>query len=358
MIKVHIVIRLFLLLSGILFSYVSVSQDHEDTLYLNGPSYAHLSKYARYWVDYSNQSTLENAEDALLDSFFEHWAINSTLNLGLNPYPLWLHLNLKNEYPDPVTYWWSLYSHADTVILYMKNQMVWTAVDTVLFSQMRIDRSAPTRFLAIPIYLNPGESGEFLMKIRNLRSPQHAITDITTPDHNLLWEKQFYWTIGFFIGALVFVAFLNMILGLITRQRVFYMFSLYVLIVSLIILQEELLIVLYPSQNLMNFFMRFSSMGLTIIGCGLHFIAIKYVVSPPKGMVSVRISKALLFINRTGLIYGLIFTIVYFAFKEEFHFGQTGYRLIWYVSIVIIITMMVSLVYPYGSERSKMALKN
>lgn len=316
----------------------STSALYKDTLVLNGPNLDHLSEFATYWVDKSGSGSLSNALMSL-DSF-QHWEIYTSLNVGLNPYPLWLHLTIRNDAKDSTRYWWSLYSHADSVVVFRNEISGWIPIDTVLFSTPYAERKVSVRFLATELKLGSEETVELLMKVRNLRKPHHSFTDITTPDHNLQWEKKFFWSTGIFLGFYMMIMAINMIIGLITNQKVFYLFSAYILILSIVILQEEFFIVLYPNREWFNFFMRFPSMGLTIVGCGLHFYAIKRVIGkndlPKTGQLLERI-------NMGGLMYGIIISAIYFFYKDQIHLGQSLYLYLWYVSVGVIIMMMLTL---------------
>lgn len=321
-----------------LLANASGQESYRDTLVLRGPSVDHLSEYATYWVDEEGGGTLDEALAALDSGQFAHWPIHTTLNLGLNPHPLWIRLIVRNEAPDPDTYWWSLYSHADTVVYFRKSADGWIATDTARFNEPYDSRDVRVRFLSSEVYLKSGETAEMLMRVRNLRRAQNAVIDITTPDHNLQWEKKFFWTIGFVTGGLMLVAGLNLVLGFITRQRPFFLLVIYVLIVNLVILQEELLIVLYPIRAAVGFFMRFPAFGLVIVGCGLHYLLVRYMVSPARRTI-VRVLDRL---NLYGLIYGLLLCLAYFVFYENIHAGQWAFRLLWYVSGFMILLMMAA----------------
>jgi signal transduction histidine kinase len=78
-------------------------------------------------------------------------------------------------------------------------------------------------------------------------------------------------------------------------------------------------------------------MGLTIIGCGLHFFAVKRIINTA---IETRFDKILNTINVLGFSYGLLFTLVYFLLKEQLHLGQPLYLFSWYLNVTIILLMM------------------
>ena len=328
-------LSLLIILVGITTSKSQNEQMFQDTLRLNGANLDHLSEFSTYWIDETGDGSLNNA----LSSFdqFQHWELYSSLNVGLNPNPIWVRLIVKNEAPDPTRYWYSLYSHADSVMIFKKLSDGWNAIDTVLFITPYNDRKVKVRFSATELNLQPRESAELLIKIRNLRRPQHSFMDITTPDHNLQWEKKFFFSTAIFLGLYLMTVIFNVVLGLITKRKVFFLFSVYIMIISMVILQEELLIVLYPSREWFALLNRFSPMGMTIIGCGLHFFAVKRII---KKQSETRFDKILNTIIVIGFSYGLLFTLAYFIFQEQLHLGQPLYLFSWHLNVAVILLMM------------------
>ncbi len=322
----------FLMLSFTAMAYTN----SPDTLELSGPSSAHLSEYATYWVDENGVSLMKDAIAALEDKKFRPWKGQTTLNLGLNPHPLWIHLTVKNVDGEAKTYWWSLYSHADTVVYFRKAEGYWQAVDTARFTEPYDARDVRVRFLASSIHLDPGETAELMMRIRNLRKAQHAVMDITTPGHNLQWEKKFFWIIGFVSGCLVFIVGLSSVLGIITRERPFFLLAFYAAIVNLVILQEELLIVLYPFRTAVEFFVRLPTLGLVITGCGLHYLILRYMVVPKNN----RLLKWTDRLNQFGLAYGVAIATLYHVFFYDLNSGQPFFRFLWHFSIGTIFLML------------------
>ncbi|UII33175.1 histidine kinase [Fulvivirga ulvae] len=315
--------------------------DYMDTLYLNGPSLEHLSKYATYWIDEGGNGKVANAEQMITLGEFKHWDLNTTLNLGPNPHPLWLHLKVKNISDRRQTYWWSLYSHADSIILYRKVDDFWLPVDTSSFNQPARHRNVPVRFLATRIDLKVGEAASLLLKVRNFKKPQNAITDITTPAHNLLWEKKFFWTIGFFIGALILLGILCSVLGIILRQQTLFILAAYILIVAVVILQEELLISFYPGEYFFDILMHLPTTGLTLLGSCLHFVVIDYTLGQQRGRLPIR--KILRRINITGMAYALLYILFYAFFEKYVSVESATYQFFWKTAIILIVSIMISM---------------
>lgn len=331
----------------ILISILSVKagepiESYADTLYLNG-KYEDLSRYVTFWIDSTNTGELKDASIALTEKRFSHWPISTTLNAGLNPKPLWLHLTLKNTQALPKTYWWSLYSHADSVKVYELEADKWSLKDSLWFSQPIHERKVRTRFLASEIYLEPDASVSLLMRIRNLHNPQYAFTDISEPKFNLLWEKDFYWKIGFFIGAFLIVMVFNLVFGLLTRERMFFFYAFYILTVALVTLHEELLLAMYPGGWLFQALQSIPVMGLVIVGCAVHYLVIDYMINPAPQLPAKKIVRILNTINKAGLTYGLLFITLVTLFRNQLDFGFDLYRWSWWTGVCVIALMMLVL---------------
>uniref|UniRef100_UPI0032EDACB9 sensor histidine kinase n=1 Tax=Ekhidna sp. TaxID=2608089 RepID=UPI0032EDACB9 len=309
-----------------------------DTLFVSGPNLESVARHATYWIDKSETKRFSNVVEALESNLFRKWEADENLNLGLNPYPLWIHLVVKNASDKTEDYWWSLYSHADTVILYRKMNTSWVPTDTAVYKLPLRERPVPTRFLATEIRLAPNETADLLLKVRNLKSPQHAFTDFTTPAHNLLWEKKFYWSIGFIVGAILLLCIFNLVLGVITSQRIFYLLSIYLATVAIVVLKEELLVVFFPGPASFSFLTRLPVISLTLIGCGLHYLVISYALENPKG----RIIRAFSLVNKVGLAFGIIVTVFLFLFPG-LTVEDAIYVFCWHASVVMIIALMITL---------------
>src|SRR5690606_17093659 len=98
----------------------------------------------------------------LKDNKFQRWKIGETLNLGFNPHPLWLYLNVKNRSDAPEKYWWDLYSHADSVFVYQKENNIWVIKDTLSYGKPIGKRDIKVRFLVSEFLFQPGENKELL----------------------------------------------------------------------------------------------------------------------------------------------------------------------------------------------------
>ncbi|ATL49088.1 hypothetical protein COR50_19000 [Chitinophaga caeni] len=309
-----------------------------DTLFVDGPNLEHLSKYLSFWVDSSGKAGIEEATAALRNGKFKHWTHYSTLNLGLNPKPLWLHLQVKNIALEPGTYWWALYSHADTVEVFEKKHTTWQAIDTILYARRLSDRKIKVRFAATSVHLKPGEHSSLLLKVQNYRHTQHAITDFTTPGHNLLWEKKFYWYVGLFSGCFLLTGLISLITGIVLRKKIFMLFGVYLLLILCMNLMEELMVPVVSNKFIFYFLARSHSLPVAIVALSIHYHIILYILNPAK---TTKLIRRLSSINNVILVYGGIYWLSYFLFMDTFHHGRWPYNMLWNLGIAAIFIIML-----------------
>lgn len=347
----------FLTLSGGV--HLANAQDngvYSDTLLVSGPNLEHLSKYMTFWVDSTGNATVVDAAKALEDGRFAHWDANSTLNLGLNPYPLWLHLRVKNTGDRAQRYWWSIYSHADTIKVYEKSTRGWTGIDTIGYGTPLSDRKVKVRFSATEIDLRPVEGKELLLRVLNYRHTQNAIMDFTTPEHNLLWEKKFYWSIGFFVGCFLLICIISFFIGAVLRERTFLMYGTYLLLVIAMALMEELMVPMVSNPFLFFLLKRMHALPVAIIALGIHYHIIMYIIKP-SGAKTVPL-RTLTLLNNILLAYGVAHLTCYLLFMEKLAQGQWPYPLMWYagITIVFLILLITLIAIVWSMYRKKLLL--
>lgn len=316
-------------------------QKTNDTLFVNGINRESLSEYVTYWVDSSKTTPIKNIEKQLSKNFFNHWQENQTLNLGKNPYPLWFHLNIKNTSKKYQNYWWGIYTQADTITVYRKYGENYKCIDTIVSSDLLDSKKVRTRFPAIKIELAANECNEYLVKIENLRNTQNAITDLTTPEDNLMWEKKFYWSIAFFVGCFLLIALVSLFFGILSKEKVFIFYTLYLLIILAMILTEELMIGIIKNKFLFYVLNHLHSLPNAVVALSLHFMIIKFIFYNKKDEQKIKILDT---INHSFLCFGLIFAISYFFFKEQMVFDSGIFSFLWEFSIwVVLFNMIITL---------------
>lgn len=324
-----------------------------DTLFVTGINRENLGKYVTFWVDSSKTANIKKIENTFLSHKFKHWNSNSTLNLGKNPYPLWFHLTVKNNSKKYQDYWWSFYTQADTITVYKKLNQQFKSIDTILNSTTLLDdKKVRTRFPAIKIELDAFEAQEYFVKIENLRNTQNAITDLTTPEDNLMWEKKFYWSTAFFIGCFSLISILCFFLGLFVKEKAFLFYSLYLLFIIAMILSEELMIGVVKDKTIFYILNHLHSLPNAIIALSLHFKLIKFILYQKNKQPKVKILSIL---NFSFLIFGFVFNLIYFIWKEEMFFDAGIFPYLWNSSIFVVFSLMtitfISIILRYKKKK-------
>ncbi|WP_127133089.1 sensor histidine kinase [Pseudoflavitalea rhizosphaerae] len=312
-----------------------------DTFDVAGPNLEHISRYTAYRIDSSRKEGIETIARRYDQGGFLPMPLNRTLNNGFNPYPLWLHVTIRNTDKDTRRYWWSHYSHADSILVYRRTGPDnFVCTDTLSYYTPLRNRKIPVRFLATELLLQPGEYVELFIKVRNMRSTQHAIADLTTPDHNLLWEKGFYWSIGIFIGCFLLVMVFSLIIGIFTRERIFFWYGLFILLTTCVTLIEELLVTAFPGNGIFPVLTRLQPLALVIIAQGLHYRVVRYIVRPSRREQFFRYLDRF---NLAGTLFGVLALLGYAAGLEQIEVGQLVFDAFLYTGIIVVCLMMISM---------------
>jgi len=287
---------------------------YQDTLKIDTKEYEDLFQYSTYYIDSSSNRDVSSINQLFQQGKFKHWPLGKTFNIGLNPYPLWFHLVLQNSNPHFMKYWWAIYSSSDSIIVYQKrNNKSWLCIDTLSYLTPDYKRKVPVRFPVIELPTEPGETVELLVKVHDLKTVQSFATDLTTPEGNLLWEKNFHWDTGVFIG--IFLMFLIFTFGfsILLKIKKFIYYSCYICVIILISLKEEYLIGMINAGWLFHFLNRLHGMSLAIIGMALHY-QVLLTLFPKRHQLHNAILKKLAIFNVSCLVLGILSLIILFIF--------------------------------------------
>lgn len=321
------------------FQLFSQTKHCQDTLLVFKEKPVYLSPYLSFYIDSTNQLSIKQVTEKNDLGAFK--CLTLPINFGLNPYNLWIKLNAKHQQDFMQNYWWSIYSQADTLMVYEKikdNQYVCT--DTLTYLAAQANKELKVRFLAVPLTFKANESKTLFLKVTNLRYTQYFTTDFTTPVINLMWEKDFYWINGIFAGGFLLVILMNFIVFIVTKEKIFIYYSFYVLTVLFLMLTQELLGSVLP-QELYNVFLRIHPMLVVIIGLSVYYFIIS-------NLIKINHKENIVFnivynINRAGLFYALITAFIYFIAYEEFNNRTLLYIYVWWFNVALIIIMLAAL---------------
>lgn len=308
-----------------------------DTLFVEGINTKSLANYASYWIDSTKKASVYDSERAFYNQRFKHWDENKTLNLGENPYPLWIRLTVKNNGTNYHVYWWGIYTQADTITFYKKNKDQFSLVDKLINNTLRNNKTIRTRFPATNIGLQPNQTETYFVKIENLRNTQNAITDFTTPEHNLMWEKKFYWQVGFFIGCFLLIALLSLCIGVFTREKAFFFYALYLLLIVVISLREEIMVSIVTNRFVFDILYKLHSLPCAIIALALHFYVIKFIFYRKSQNNKIKILSTL---TTLFLAFGLVFLFIFYFFKKHMFFDAGIYPYLWDIGVFVVFSIM------------------
>ncbi|MBF02401.1 MAG: hypothetical protein CMP76_03805 [Flavobacterium sp.] len=335
------------------FALLSMAQE-KRVFHVDGPNAHNLYDYLRIWIDTTKNANFEEVAQRLSKDTFAQSKYRSKRNLGLNPYSSWYYLKIKNSSSRDFTYWWSFYTHADSIYVYRKQKEKWLPTDTLFRNQLLKERKVPTRALTIPIVIKYNEEQEIVVKLINKRHAQNAFTDLTTPEHNLLWEKRFYWSVGFFIGTFLLMSLLSFILWVIQRKNVFLQFFFYLIVIVIITLSEELMNPVITQELLFKIVNRFHSLPLSLLAVCINYEIVTYIF---QGITTeIKYKKIIDRIFKIGVFISITSIILYFLCMNQLHFGQLSYYIVWkinlyFIFIIVGITVLKIILFSLQSKK-------
>jgi signal transduction histidine kinase len=350
-----IIINFYILLIGLFFPIYSIAQNPEKkvTFYLNGANSDFLLNQLQYWVANSEKSTSQNAESAFNSKKFKTWKTPNTLNLKKLETDLWIHLFVKNLSQKDKIYWWGIYTQSDTILVYEKIVNNWKFIEKLDYSQNIENRKSKTRFLMTELDFKQNSNKELMLQIKNKRHTTNFFSDITTPEDNLKWENTFYWEIAFFVGMFFLTFCVSLLIGFITRNKIFYFYAFYVLIVIIVTLQEEVFISIFPNF-MFQIFSHLNSQTLALIGVSLHFYIANYLMKDKK--TNSKFENLLQLFLNFNIFFGIITSLIYALFKNQIGFDLFIFRIIWNVITFLIIISIVTngiLIFTYFNKKNR-----
>ena len=326
----------------LLFFFLNISAQNslsnENVFYVNGANAKPILKHFWYWIDPSNHSTISNCDSALKQNKFKLWKTTKSLYLGNNPNDLWIHFRVKNISKKEYRYWWSIYSQADTLYVYEKSIDKWHPCDTLYYSKNEADRKIKVRFLATELNFKSDPNKELLLQIKNKRHVTNLFSDITTPQDNLNWETIFFWKVGFFVGGLFLMFLSSIIVAVTSRRKTFYIYGIYLLMIFIITLQEELFISIFP-KPIFYFLNRLNSLPLSLISVNLHLWIIIDVLKDFSSFKKLEI--ILIKFLKTNIALGLITSALYFIFMNTIGFHSVLFNVIWWILLSLTLSTIL-----------------
>lgn len=316
----------------VVFYFVSLIGYSQEKIYeTNGFHEDDLYPYMLYWRDSEQPSNLNQVVSLLEQGDFK--TFENGKNMGLFPEPVWFYLTVKNKAGRSQKFWWSFFTHADTIVIHTKQDEKWSIADTLVRQKLMRDRKVRHRALTYATTLQKDQEQSYLVQIVNPRHTQNSFLNFTSPSFNLSWEKEFYWTIASFVGIFLITGFISLIIGIIIKERVFILFFLYMLAVSLLTLYDELMTTIIPNEFLYLWVNRMHPLPLSLIATCLNFYIVDFIFGKIQNTKELRVLN---WINTVCLAIGLLFLALYMIFMPHLHSGQTLFMVGWYGSIACI----------------------
>lgn len=310
------------------------------TFELSEQTHENLYPYMLFWIDTTDkQNSLNEAVFNLEQENFRTFDKKKGKNLGLFPQSVWFYLNVKNISQHQKRYWWTFYTHADTIIIYKKQQLQWKATDTLVRNRLLRERNVKHRTLTHSVLLENGEEAGYLAKLINPRHTQNSFVSFTSPTYNLLWEKEFYGIVGGFVGIFLITGIVSFIIGIIIRERAFMLFFIYMLTVSVLTLYEELMAPVVKSQLVFSLLNRVHPLPLSLIAICLNFYIVDYIFG--KGN-NTKLLRILTLLNTLCLITGVVCLLVYMIFMNSINSGQTLFVWAWNIIIASVFVSILA----------------
>ena len=242
------------------------SQMKADTMFVNGGNWIPLFSKSSYYIDSSNSKNVYQISQ-IKDNFrkVDH---PSNLILKKQTKTVWVHTYIKNI-GKRKDYWLGIYSQLDMLNVYRKTQKGVVLLKKCNFFDIKKQEVPDIRFHYVAIVLDRNEIAEIYMEIRNPHYYQNIYSDFTTPVDNLIWETGFYWEIGFVIGITFIIAVLSLVMGIILRRRYYFLYSIYLVLIAIIVIREELFINIIKIPSLFQSILKTNSLFLLVIAMGL-----------------------------------------------------------------------------------------
>lgn len=313
-------------------------------------------QHVYYWIDRTESLSPNEVYQKYKSGSFKALQ-QSAIREGLNPYPLWLTFDSKYIGDRDKTFWWNFFTHADSVIIYQweasKNE--WLTKDRLSYNVHSNYRKESIRFLSTEIKYSPNERKSFLAKIIHHHASQSFIQDFDIPKRVLLWEKDFYWSVGVFVGCSLMVLIYSLLVGAFSQRKIFFVYALYLLSIIMLCLKEELLSPVAP-EWIFNFLYRTPGVNIVICCLGLNFYTIAEITRIQEKQK--RLYKLFRVIVNTVLVWALMATFIYMIFFDKIVVGTMGFNAMWYMGLgmTFLLMMIVFVVILSVAKRNTMLL--
>lgn len=308
---------------------------NQSVIEVNGDNWTPIFPSSFVYIDSTNSRNVYEIND--LKNSFKRINHPASLVLKKQPNTVWVHTYIRNT-GEPMEYWLGLYSQMDSLVVYRINENGITMLNRSEAMDYRKLKNPKIRFHCTPIKLGKNEVAELYLKIRNGHHFQNIYADFTTPVDNLTWETGFYLEIGFVVGISLIISLLSFILGFMIWKKVFLQYAVYLLIIAIIVIREELFFTIIKIPFLYNIIFKTNTLFLLMIAMGL---GMKIILSLIEKDVKYRFRKLLNGIFSAYIIIGIALSFYYYFDYANAIFSNRFYNLIWDLCIVLTVASLI-----------------
>lgn len=236
-----------------------------DTLLINGPNNQTLSPYYLSWEDRRDTASLQTVLNELASNRFSQPITQKSgvFNSKLTNSSFWFALSIKNTTLENLDLLWSFYNNNIGLVLYdITSAKDSRFVDSLLPYETIDKREFQTRALSFRFQLKGSQTNTFLLKVYKVNTDEiYFPSDITTVEDFLLWESDYSFLMGRYIGYFCFVLVFNIFFWIFLKSNTYMWNALYILFVILYSFTENMFDVLYFPDWLYPWFNKIPKMA-------------------------------------------------------------------------------------------------
>jgi len=266
---------ILIVLAGILLPLCIRGQTLLDTFKIKGANDEQLLNYYKFWEDKNDNASLKDVVNLFKQNQFTSvHSENPAFNSAYTKSSFWFVLNIKNDTTTSLNLMWSFYNNDIGFVIYeLDSTLQPTFRDSLQVENTLENRNIPFRAMSYQFDLQPNQGKLFLAKVYKKNTDFiYFISDLSTSEDILLWENQFAFLSGKYVGILLVVIVFNLFLFLILKSRIYLWHTLYSLFILCFIFSEDLLDVVYLPSWIYMYFNKITKMNF--LGFAMIFLVI------------------------------------------------------------------------------------
>lgn len=271
-----------------------------NTLVLSEVNDQSLAEYYFYYFSEGNNVLKSAQADSLFNAgFFKKWIRpHNPFNPGVSGKDIWFRLVVKNNLSAPTAFFWTLYNHVDSAILFQRRDSFFEKISTVMGNTVAKDRPVNSRNFALPFLLQPKEATVLYLRVVNRAEPIYLPMDITSREDYLTYEERFwifsnwYWLIGFFLFAGIF----NLVLFFFLHDKLHLWYVAYLVFSAVFLLMEDSIDSLIFPSWLYKLFWAIGQLNFLVLSAAASIGILQSFLKQQAGLIT-KIGKGLILSN-------------------------------------------------------------